>query len=155
MPNDAFVIRQFKTHDTKEVYELHIKSMRAVGAFREGPWDEDFKDIETVYIKTGGDFYVGEYDGKIVAMVALKKETDDRAELKRLRVDPEFQGKGFGQRMLERIFSRAEELGFKKLELDVMPIQVPAIHLYEKNGFKKVREGDRFGFACIYYEKML
>ena len=155
MPNNEFVIRQFEKEDEKDVYELHIKAMCAVGAYREGPWDEDFKDIESVYINSGGDFLVGTLAGKIVGMVALKKHMSDLAELKRLRVDPDFQGKGSGQAMLNKLLFRATELGFKKLELDVMPVQIPAIGLYEKNGFKKVRVGDRFGFPCIYYEKML
>lgn len=90
-----------------------------------GPWDDDLQHIDEVYL-SDGDFLVGEADGGIVAMGAIRKKTDDCAELKRMRVHPEHQRLGYGQQMLDALEQRARTFGYRRLCLDTTVQQVAA-----------------------------
>ncbi len=111
--------------------------------------------IEAVYTQNGGAFFVGTSDGQLVAMGALKRISDTQAEIKRMRIDPNCQRRGFGQRMLTALETCARELGYRVLQLDTTTIQTAAQRLYEKNSYVEIRRGPVGPFECIYYEKTL
>ena len=149
-------IRRYESRDQKSAYALHIKALSAAGTYQKGgSWDGDFKNLEKVYIKSGGDFFVGIMNRSLVAMGALKKLSKDKAEIKRMRVDPAFQRHGFGQQILERLEKRARELGFKMLELDVAALQENALKFYEKNGYKEWKRTQLGDLESIFYRKKL
>jgi GNAT superfamily N-acetyltransferase len=113
--------------------------MQQTGAYLgRGPWDDDVYAIEEAYLKNGGEFLIGECDGLFVAMGALKRTSPQRAEIKRMRVSPEYQGRGYGQCILDELEARARALGYQILHLDTSLFQIPAQKLYEKNGFREV-----------------
>lgn len=149
-------IRQYQAEDHDVVWALHNLALELIDAHAgTGPWDDDLHDVENVYLKTGGEFFVGILNGQVVAMGALKRDSDDRAEVKRMRVHPDHQRKGYGQMMLTALENRARELGFKTLILDTAKIQTAARGLYEKNGFR-VTGHTKFGdFDVVLYEKIL
>ncbi|MDQ3855545.1 MAG: GNAT family N-acetyltransferase [Chloroflexota bacterium] len=120
-----------------------------------GPWDDDLLDIEGIYLQPGGEFLVGECDGQIVAMGALRRTSGERAEVRRVRVDPAFQRRGLGRRMLEALERRALELGYRELHLDTTPVQLAAMAMYEQLGYQEVGRGEWHGFEKIYFEKEL
>ena len=103
-----FKIRKYNKSDWQEVRDLHILALKSTGAFaKSGPWDDDLNHIEEVYLKGGG-FIVGLLDNKIIAMGALKKISNKVAEIKRMRVHPDFQRKGVGQLMLNKLEEKAK-----------------------------------------------
>ncbi len=104
-----------------------------------GKWEKDFKDIAGVYLNSRGEFLVGTINNKIVTMGALRKMTEDIVELRRMRVDPIFQRKGYGQMILDALEKRAKELGYKVIQLNTSLKQVPAQKFYEKNGYVEIR----------------
>jgi GNAT superfamily N-acetyltransferase len=130
--------------------------MQQTGAYLgRGPWDDDVYAIEESYLNNQGEFLIGKWDGVFVAMGALRRTTPERAEVKRMRVHPDYQGRGFGQIILIELEARARALGYKTLHLDTGVVQVPAQKLYEKNGYRRVGT-DRFGDVdVILYEKEL
>ena len=82
-------VRRYRAGDHDAVWDLHNVALNEVGAHvGNGPWDDDLHRIEAVYIQAGGEFYVGTIDGRIVAMGALKRLTDTRGEICRMRVHP-------------------------------------------------------------------
>jgi GNAT superfamily N-acetyltransferase len=87
-----------------------------------------------------GKFCVGLLDKKIIAMGAFRKIADDTVELKRMRVHPDFQRQGYGQRILTALEKRAKELGYTTIQLDTLVKQTAARHLYEKNGYAETRK---------------
>lgn len=149
-------IRRYELRERNMVWDLHIRALRAAGAYiGSGPWDNDLQDVEGAYIRSGGEFLVGTIDEQIVAMGALKKMTLARAEIKRMRVEPWFHRRGFGQEMLSRLELRARELGFSELQLDTMVVQIAAQGLYVKNGFQEFKRMPLGGHECIFFEKKL
>ncbi len=120
-----------------------------------GPWDDDLHHIQEVYLDAGGEFLVGELGGRIVAMGALRRHDDVTAGVKRIRVHPGQQRRGFGRTVLRRLEERARELGYRRLVLDTTERQVAAIALYRSEGFTETGRGQVFGFPCIFFGKEL
>ena len=149
-------IRRYDERDREAVWLLHNIALQRVGVhLGNGPWDDDLKQIREVYLDQGGEFLIGQYQNKLVAMGALRKTSEDRAEVKRMRVHPDYQGKGFGQAIYDQLENRARDLGYTTLHLDTSIKQQPAQKLYLKNGFSEVRRGMIQTLEVIFYEKKL
>lgn len=150
----TITFRRYEPRDREAVRSLHDEALNEVGAhLGNGAWDADLDAIESVYLQDGGEFLVGLLDGKVVAMGALRSTSGGRAQVTRMRVAPDLQGKGIGQRILDRLHGRAAELGYESLHLDTTVQQVAARRLYEKNGYEEVGRGTVGPFSCLYYER--
>jgi GNAT superfamily N-acetyltransferase len=147
-------IRRYEPGDKRAVRRLHDDALNEVGAhLGTGPWDEDLDDIEGVYLGSGGEFLVGILEGDVVAMGTIKRDSPDVAEVRRMRVRPGLQGRGYGQAMLDALHRRAAGLGYSTLHLDTTVQQRVARRLYLKNGYREVGRGSIGPFDCIYYER--
>lgn len=134
-----FTLRRYTPADQEAVEHLHVFVLQQTGAYLgRGPWDDDVYAIEEFYLKNQGEFLIGEYDGQLVAMGALKHTSPGRAEVKRMRVQPDYQGRGYGQLILDELEDRARTLGYQTLHLDTSTLQIAAQKLYEKNGYREV-----------------
>ncbi len=149
-------IRQYEAADHEEVWRLHVLALQEVGAYLgNGPWDDDLHHIEEVYLDNRGDFLIGLLDNRIVAMGALRRTTDERAEIKRMRVYSDVQGRGYGQIILDELEKRAAALGYTTLHLDTSVVQIAAQKLYTKNGYKEVGREMKKELECILFEKQI
>ena len=147
-------IRRYEPGDKHAIRRLHDDALNEVGAhLGTGPWDDDLDDIEGVYLESGGEFLVGILEGEVVAMGAIKRISPDAAEVKRMRVKPGLQGRGYGQTLLDDLHDRATDLGYTTLHLDTTVQQRVARGLYLKNGYREVGRGSVGPFDCIYYER--
>ena len=162
--NNILSIRRYQPEDNEIVKALHYSGVRQIDAYAgtdsdlfgvDFDLDADLDDIESVYLKSGGEFLVGIHEEKLVAMGALKRQSETRAEIKRMRVYQEYQRQGFGQIILQKLTEAAVLMGYTELCLDTLLQNIPAQQLYEKNGF--VRAGQkRIGrFDVVLYEKLL
>jgi len=154
---DAVVIRDYRTEDADQVWQLHEIALKATNAFvaGHGKWDEDLKNIPQVYLSGKGSFLVAELGGEIVGMGALRFVSEETAEIKRMRVLPKYQGKGLGTNLLKHLEEKAKELGFKRLILDTSTRQEIAVHLYDKFGYTECKRGMLGGLETIYMEKRI
>ena len=149
-------IRRYLATDHDAVWELHNVALLQVGAHAgNGSWDDDLYRVEAEYIATGGEFYVGTANDRIVAMGALRRLSDDRAEIRRMRVHPRVQRRGLGRQMLSALERRAAELCFRTLILETTVKQVQAIRLYARSGYREVDRGREAGFEVVRFEKKI
>jgi GNAT superfamily N-acetyltransferase len=147
-------IRRYEPGDRRAVRRLHDDALNDVGVhLGTGPWDDDLEDIEDVYLESGGEFLVGELEGEIVAMGAIRLVSPEAAELKRMRVRPGLQGRGYGQAMLDALHRSAADLGYTTLHFDTTVQQRAARGLYLKNGYREVGRGSVGPFDCIYHQR--
>ena len=147
-------IRQYLALDHDAVWNLHNVALLQVNAHAEnGPWDDDLHQIEAEYVATGGEFYVGIANGRIVAMGGLMRLSDDRAEIRRMRIHPDVQRKGLGSQMLSALEQSAAELGFGTLTLETTVQQAPAIQLYTRRGYREVGRSRKAGFDVLEFER--
>jgi GNAT superfamily N-acetyltransferase len=119
----------FKSINTAWVEEL----------FSLEPFDlAQFEDPEKVIINSGGTIIFAKLREEIVGTVALYKTGEDTFELIKMGVSKAAQGKGVGMVLGKSILEKAKELGAKKLVLYSNSKLKPAIHIYQKLGFKQV-----------------
>lgn len=121
-----------------------------------GTWEKDFENIEGIYLNNRGEFLVGTLDNQIIAMGGLRKVTEDIVELRRMRIDPLFQRKGYGQMILDALEKKAKELGYRVIQLNTSLKQVPAQKFYKKNGYIEIRrEKEGWIVDNIIYQKKI
>jgi N-acetylglutamate synthase-like GNAT family acetyltransferase len=89
-------------------------------------------------IDKGGLIYYALYNNEIVGTVSLIKIDESTFELSKMAVTDGVQGLGIGKKLLEHCLAIASEKKIKKLLLYSNRKLLPAIHLYEKYGFKEV-----------------
>ena len=138
-------------------WNLHVLAIKAVSDYLyvSGAWENDLLDIPKNYLDSGGEFLVAELNGQIIAMGAFRKITDSLAEIKRMRVHPDFWRQGFGQTILTRLERIAREKGYTTLTLDTTIHQAAAQALYIRNNYQEKRREKRGTFDLIFYEKRL
>ena len=88
-------------------------------------------------------------------MGALRPVTATTADLKRLRVKRELQGKDIGEQAARFLIERAKERGFARLTADTTTRQTPAQQLLEKLNFVETGRQQFSRFELIYYERTL
>lgn len=82
--------------------------------------------------------YVIEDKGVPVSAATLRKDTDGVWEINAVWTDPAHRQKGLSRKILEQILVDAKKMNINVLRLDVNPVQVVAVKLYESLGFKKI-----------------
>jgi ribosomal protein S18 acetylase RimI-like enzyme len=151
-----FELRQFCDGDAEVVWRLHDAALEDAGVHGgRGPWEDDLRDIPATYLDSGGDFLVGFADGTLAGMGGLLRRSPEEAEIRRMRVHPDFQRQGLGRLLLERLEKQAQALDCRVIRLDTTDQQTAARRLYESAGYREIgrRQTDRFLF--IDYSKTL
>jgi len=163
-------IRRCRPADADRIRELHEVALRDAGGYVEDGPDADLTAPHATYIEQGGDFLVGELAGQIVAMGGFRPASEwiadavsdlatPAAELKRMRVDPAYQRRGFGTVILRRLEERARDAGFREVVLDTGADFDAPRSFYESSGIEHERNltvdvGDS-SFEMALYRKRL
>jgi GNAT superfamily N-acetyltransferase len=161
---EALAIRAYTAADHDAVWALHNLALRAANAHGgNGPWDDDLHQIEAHYTANRGTFLVGLIAGEIVAMGALRPMALGggapfkaiTAEIKRMRVHPARQRRGYGSAILRALEARARELGYTRLCLDTTTRQAAAQRFYERHGYQVYGHKTWSEFDLLLYAKDL
>ena len=107
--------------------------------------DLSFQDIETEladlpakYSPPDGRLYCALADnGEVIGCIAYHRHSDDRCEMKRLFVRPEFRELHAGRQLIEKLLEAAKADGYSEMVLDTITPLQSAIHLYKKYGFEE------------------
>ncbi len=153
----GFSIRDYRESDKMAIIELNRVSLENTDAFlwNVNGYYDDLNDIAAQYLRAGR-FFVGEVDGRIVATGAVRVISEGTAEVKRIRVHPDFQRKGIGQSMLSLLERTARGLGCTRIVLDTTIKQTAAQAMYLKNSYRELRRERIYDTTeRIYYEKMI
>ena len=103
------------------------------------PMDQKILSEPKAYIvDKGGYIYFSIVDNEVAGTFALIKISDGVYELSKMAVAENFQGKNIGNAMMKFCIEEAQRLNIKKLMLYSNTKLKPAVHLYEKYGFKEV-----------------
>ena len=148
-------IRRYELKDNASAKELNYAGLKQMDP--DTCWegievaDGDYNDIENIYINHRGDFLVGTLNGEVVVTGAVKYLTSTCAEIKRIRVKPDYQRKGYGEAMLKRLIEVARELGYKTLRIDTMTTNTRAQQLFNKAGFTFSFQGKIGDYPVNFY----
>ncbi|WP_181871329.1 GNAT family N-acetyltransferase [Sphaerisporangium album] len=122
----------------EQILQLNAYGLRAAGIDPSDDYydGEDFDDIERTYSRAaGGALLVGEVAGQVIAMGGIRRVTTEICELLRMRVYPEFQGRGYGKAILLLLEEKAADLSYQRIRLLTGEDQHPAVDLYAKHGY--------------------
>jgi len=78
------------------------------------------------------------WDGdRLAACGAIKHLADDHGELKSMRADPDYRGKGAGKAILRHLLDEAGKRGYRRVSLETGRPEpfLPARCLYQSHGF--------------------
>ncbi len=92
---------------------------------------EELESIDSKYIvaKTN--------DGEIISFAGIKIIVDT-ADIMNIVVKKSWRNQGVGNLLLNNLVSLCKNLNLSSLSLEVSENNIPAIHLYEKFGFKQI-----------------
>jgi len=110
-------------------------------------------------VRPGGQVYMARLGDRTVGCVALKVMGTGEFEVCKMAVDPEVRGQGIGRRLLEYAVAQARGLGARRLYLESSTRLGPAVHLYERLGFRHLRPEERpvtpYSRADVFMERLL
>lgn len=139
-------IRRCTTGDSPSILELISGIMDsefhdAKAAFP----TEDIQNIDTAYNGLGEAFFVAANGQRVIGTVAIKKEDDRIALLRRLFVDPQYRSQQVGAKLVERALKFCDEAGYTEVIFKTTSRMVGAVKLCQKQGFvqrAKIQLGD-------------
>jgi GNAT superfamily N-acetyltransferase len=147
-------LRYYQKEDKQIVWQLHNLTAEQASIQRgQGKWDDDLRDISSFYQQQYGEFIVGCIDRQIVAVGGFRRVSEQKAEIRRMMVHPDFQRNGYGQKLLECLEIEAVGSGYKILTLHTTSTQVLAQRLYMRNRYVEMRRQPWHGMERIYWEK--
>jgi len=91
--------------------------------------------------------WIAEMNGENVGCVFVMKDSDTVARLRLLLVEPKARGFGLGNRLVGECIRFARRCGYKKLVLWTNDVLKAARHIYQKHGFKLVKEEKHHSFG--------
>ncbi|WP_061575412.1 GNAT family N-acetyltransferase [Heyndrickxia coagulans] len=98
-----------------------------------------------------GECYVAEIEEKVIGVYILLPARPGIVELANVAVAKEYQGKGFGKRLVLDAIRRAGKRGFKTIEVGTGNSSISQLALYQKCGFR-ITGVDRGFFVRHYAE---
>lgn len=132
----AVTIRRFENSDGPLVRELISSIMDAEFRDVKAAYPtEDINQIEQSYGGLGEAFFVAVNGSKVIGSVAIKKEDDRIALLRRLFVDPTFRKQQIGIKLIDRALKFCDEVGYKEIVFKTTSQMEGAAKLCQKCGF--------------------
>ncbi len=110
-----------------------------------------WQDVEVTRRRVSrGECLVAEAEGRIVGTLLLEYpargapyyESEGVAKFQQFGLEPEWQHRGIGRKLLERAEARAKERGARELALDTAEGASHLIEMYERWGYRQVGEAD-------------
>ena len=134
---------------------LHRSALVGIPLGMSQPEDEaDLVAIEQVYLR-GGDFLLGFIGERLVAMGGFKRLTDTSAELRRMRIERELQGRGYGTQLLRELERLAFQSGIRTLCLDAARRRPLTLEFYRKHGYQETGRGSYGEVETVKFSKTL
>ena len=119
-------------------------------------FDEELRHLKEMYNAVDGGIILCKEGDHFIGCVAVRKNKEDIAELKRMYVLPEHQHKGIGKVLLEKALELAVKCNYQLVRLDTLSTMIPAINLYKKYGFYEIPSYYHNPVStAVYFEKKL
>ncbi|HQR44619.1 MAG TPA: GNAT family N-acetyltransferase [Thermoanaerobaculia bacterium] len=99
---------------------------------------EEVAGLPGAYAPPEGRLLLAFVEGRPAGCVALRKERDGVAEMKRLYVRLAFRGMRLGRRLTESALAEAEAIGYRAVRLDTLSTMREAQALYLSMGFTDI-----------------
>ena len=133
-----FIIRDWQEEDR----EAAAGVIKAVLAEYGLPWqpksaDRDVIEVESAYLKQGGEFWVVEQNGNIVGTAAYQpiSRGQNAVEIRKMYLLSGVRGQGLGKYLLAQLEQAIAIKDYQEIWLETASILKEAVELYELNGY--------------------
>ncbi len=99
--------------------------------------EADLMAVEEIYLRSGGEFLLGFLGERFIAMGGFKWLSPGVAELRRMRIDRDLQGQGYGTLLLRELERRAFQSGARTLRLEAAKRRPLTLQFYRKHGYRE------------------
>ncbi len=106
--------------------------------FNPDMYDAEIAGLPGAYAPPDGCLLLAQEEGRAAGCVAYYKVDASTCEMKRMYVSSDFQGRGIGRALAQRLIDEARQTGYTRMRLEVSPLQVEAQGLYRSLGFKAI-----------------
>ena len=121
-------IKQLTQKDSAATHEIMKKSFST-------SWTRETIDA---LIKSGNAVCLGAFEGDVLMGYAFLEWVLDEGSLTDIAVQEDFRRKGISQKLMDSLLKSAVEKNLVFVTLEVRASNIPAISLYEKNGFMQI-----------------
>ncbi|MEL6931045.1 MAG: GNAT family N-acetyltransferase [Cyanobacteria bacterium J06600_6] len=134
-----FLVREWQPADREAAAGVIKTVLEEYGL----PWqpelaDRDVIEIEEAYLKVGGEFWVIEQDGIIVATAAYQpiERGQNAVEIRKMYLLPSIRGLGLGRYLLQELENAIAIKDYQEIWIETASILKEAVRLYERNGYE-------------------
>ena len=117
--------------------------------------EADLMAIEQVSLSSGGEFLIGLLDDRLIAMGGFKRLSETSAELRRMRIERELQGRGYGTQLLRELERLAFQSGIRTICLAVARQRPLTLAFYRKHGYQETGCGSYGEVETVRFSKLL
>jgi len=117
----------------KALFQAYTQMLNIDLSFQK--YKEELEGLPAKNALPGGSFYIAWCGGVPAGCIAMRPLDNERCEMKRLYVKPQFRGHGLGKALARQVIEDAKALKHKKMLLDTLASFENAIALYKALGF--------------------
>ena len=143
------IIQLYDDSRKEEVRDVVLEVLLEHGFEYDRLKDADLKDINGYYFGSGGVFFVGIANGKVVGTAGVRKFGGNMCEIRRIYLKKAFRSKGNGKQLFRTALNFAEK-NCSGVILKTDSILTKAIDMYLKHGFTFKKEETGY----LYFEKI-
>ena len=143
------IIQIYDDSRKEEVRDIILEVLLEHGFEYDRLKDADLKDINDYYFASGGTFFVGVADGRVVGTAGVRKLKGNLCEIRRIYLKKAFRGRGNGKQLFRAALDFAEK-NCSGAVLKTDSTLTKAIDMYLKHGFTLQKEEKGY----LYFEKM-
>ncbi len=126
--NDDLIFSPMVMKDLNEVYDIEQSVF---------PYHWTLRNLQSSLASENMGIVLRESSGKLIGYF-ITLDIVDELELLKIAVGKEFQGKGYGRLLMQKVIELAKHLGMNSVFLEVRESNTPAIELYKSTGFKTI-----------------
>ena len=132
-------VRTYQPDDQTSVARLYTDGLLE-GQIAANDSGADIENIIAAYFgEPSSHFWVAELDGQVLGMIGAAREEEHTAEIRRLRVDQQWQDSTIGEKLVEIAIAHIKHHGFLKAVLDTRFERDTVISLFDRFGFQHTR----------------
>lgn len=128
-----YITGQDMIEEVKQIFLEYAKSLRVDLGFQD--FETEYKTLPGKYGPPHGVLILAIVDENVAGCIALRKNSEDTCEMKRLYVRDDYRGLGIGKRLISIILEEASRLNYHYVRLDTLPSMKKAQELYISLGF--------------------
>jgi ribosomal protein S18 acetylase RimI-like enzyme len=144
-----YVTGEYMLEEVRQLFMEYAQSLDIDLCFQD--FETELKTLPGKYKAPDGVLLLASVDGKEAGCVALRKNSEDICEMKRLYIRDKYRGLGIGKSLISRLIDEARELNYHYMRLDTLSTMKAAQKLYSAFGFYDIApyvynpiEGTRF-----------